>query len=365
MAHTYVIGQSGSGKSTLLKALCLKDIKDGHAVVFIDPHGYDTEELMSLVPRSRLKDTVLFDPTIPLSWNPLQESDNIPLIATAMTDSFRAIWGYDKIATPVLEMMVQSLITSALEKGRTLLSVFYYLNDVSLIPDSDNQVLQSFWDKYTAMKPRDREAIHSSTYNKLYALLLDRRMQKLFGTSKGLFSVSETIKDKLLFVQLPQGQLGLGKTKLLGSLLLTQVHLASLKRDPAIPLSIYIDEVHTFAPSTIAEMLSGLRKFNVNITVAHQYVEQLDKTLFSSLMGNCSERLVFRVSKEDALYFEERLGKYAAHFNLDELKPFRYRRYPHYSVDRDIDVPELPKPTAKNMAERIRKHTLRNYCREG
>ena len=210
---------------------------------------------------------------------------------------------------------------------------------------------------------KDKELWNSSTYNKLYALLLDTRMQLLFGTSKGLFSVSDAVKDKVLFIRLPQGQLGIGKVRLIGSLLLTQIQLACLKRDTTVPFHLYIDEVHSFASSTIAEMLSGLRKFNVHITVAHQYVEQLDKSLFSSLMGNCDERMVFKISREDADLFQDRLGRYASHFNLDELEPYCYRLYPHHPVDNDFKVEPLSEPTAQNMVERIKIHTHRNYCR--
>lgn len=361
MAHLYCLGQSGSGKSTLLKHLALQNIKDGSAVVFLDPHGTDTDELMSLTPHSHLHRTVLFDPFLDISWNPLEESDDIPLIATTLSDSLRAIWRYDQISTPVLEMMVQSLITTALESNLTLLETFHLMDNLSLMTETTNPVLKAFWDKYDKKTLKDKELWNSSTYNKLYALLLDTRMQRLFSTRKGHFSIKDTIKDKVLFIRLSQGQLGIGKTRLIGSLLLAQIQIASLRRDPSVPLHIYIDECHTWASSTIAEMLSGLRKFNVHLTVAHQYVEQLDKMLFSSLMGNCEERMVFRISREDASLFEDRLGRYAPHFNLDELEPFRYRRYPHHPHDRDLEVPTLPLPTAPNMKERIERHTKRNY----
>ncbi|WP_350151351.1 type IV secretion system DNA-binding domain-containing protein [Nitrosomonas sp.] len=366
MAHFYVIGGSGVGKSSLIKHKILEDINDGFGVCFIDPHGHDIDELIGHIPKDRIKDTILFDPTDPthcISWNPLQESNNQPLTATVIADTIKDAWGYHGMTTPVMDMFLYFTVFTLLENNLS----FY--QSLSLLTDKDyrsklsfnNLTVKQFWDMFNAMTDKEQREATASTLNKLFILFGDDRLRRIFDTTKGRFSVSEIVKDKIILVRLPQGQLGMSKVSLIGSLLLSQIHLACLKRDPSIPYCIYIDEVHSFTASTISEMLSGLRKFNVHITVAHQYVKQLDRELFDSLMSNCNYKQVFRVSPEDALRFQERMGR-NGDINLDELGNFIYRTFPWHNIDLDKDTEPLGDIPRPSNLRRIKNNTHTLYC---
>jgi flagellar biosynthesis GTPase FlhF len=37
--HFYVMGKTGVGKTTLIKNLAIQDIRNGHGLAFLDPHG--------------------------------------------------------------------------------------------------------------------------------------------------------------------------------------------------------------------------------------------------------------------------------------------------------------------------------------
>ncbi len=366
MGHQYIIGSSGSGKSTLLKTNIIADMKAGHAVCFIDPHGEDIDDLMQYVPRARLKDTILFDPTDPthyITWNPLAEVDNHPLMATSLSDTIKDAWGYHGQTTPVLDMYLYFTVLSLIENGLSFFDSLAMLTSKHFRAEqSFSPVLNTFWDNFGEMTPKEQRDSTASTLNKLFVLFGDPRLKRLLSSHKGQFSMSDAVKDKILFVRLPQGQLGLSKVSLIGSVLLSSMHLACLRRDPTVPFNLYIDEVHHFAPSTLSEMLSGLRKFNVSLTVAHQYIEQLERPFFASLMGNATKRHIFKVSPEDADRFQERLGRYGSHFNLDELEPHQYRTFPwHQSRTDSLTVP-LSNPNL-TMPEKILKQTRRNYCR--
>lgn len=65
--HMYVIGQTGTGKSTLLKNMAIRDMRDGHGVCVIDPHGELVEDILNFVPeieRTMLYISILRTPKI-------------------------------------------------------------------------------------------------------------------------------------------------------------------------------------------------------------------------------------------------------------------------------------------------------------
>ncbi len=366
MAHRYILGASGSGKSTLLKQLVLHDICRGYGVCYIDPHGSDIDELIQHIPRSRVKDTILLDPSDPnyyIAWNPLADTDNVPLSATSLSDAIKDAWGYHGMTTPVMDMFLYFTITTLMDNKLSFFDSIELLTDTqyrSQLTLTDT-VLKTFWDNFDRMTPKEQREATASTLNKLYTLFGDIRIRRLFATTKGLFSVKDAVKDKILLVRLPQGQLGLSKVSMIGSVLLSLIHVACLSRDITVPYAIYVDEVHHFALSTIAELLSGVRKFNVELTVAHQYIDQLKREGFSALMGNCETQHIFRVSQEDGLRFQEckRNGPLCLH----DLPVFRYRSFPWYPSDHDNIAHPLPLPSSPKMAERVWVHTQNNYCR--
>ncbi|MEK7153561.1 MAG: DUF87 domain-containing protein, partial [Patescibacteria group bacterium] len=61
--HTYVIGKTGTGKTTLLKSSIYQDMLNGKGLAVFDPHGDMFQELLSIVPKDRQKDVVVFDPS--------------------------------------------------------------------------------------------------------------------------------------------------------------------------------------------------------------------------------------------------------------------------------------------------------------
>jgi len=76
--HIYVVGQTGTSKTTLLKTMIVADMLNNRGVAVIDPHGDLFDELLTCIPRSRIKDVVLFDPTdtdFPVGLNLLECSN--------------------------------------------------------------------------------------------------------------------------------------------------------------------------------------------------------------------------------------------------------------------------------------------------
>ena len=47
-------------------------------------------------------------------------------------------------------------------------------------------------------------------------------------------------------------------------------------------------------------MLSELRKYHVNVTLAHQYLSQIDPQIRDAIMGNVGTIICFRIGLNDA-----------------------------------------------------------------
>jgi type IV secretory pathway TraG/TraD family ATPase VirD4 len=92
---------------------------------------------------------------------------------------------------------------------------------------------------------------------------------------------------------------------LLGGLLVTTIGLAAFSRAD-MPVEyrkdffVYIDEFQSFTTLFLANMLSELRKYRVGVTVAHQYLRQLDPDIRHAVLGNAGTIISFRVGAEDA-----------------------------------------------------------------
>src|SRR3989338_4624319 len=60
--HMYVIGKTGMGKSTLLENLISGDIRAGHGLAVVDPHGDLVEKILEYIPSDRINNVVYFNP---------------------------------------------------------------------------------------------------------------------------------------------------------------------------------------------------------------------------------------------------------------------------------------------------------------
>ena len=68
---------------------------------------------------------------------------------------------------------------------------------------------------------------------------------------------------------------------------------------------LYLDEFPTFTTLSLANMLSELRKYRLNLVLAHQYLSQLDEPLRDAILGNVGTLIAFRMGLADAELLEK------------------------------------------------------------
>ena len=112
--------------------------------------------------------------------------------------------------------------------------------------------------------------------------------------------------NNIILCKLSQGMIGTENSYVLGSLILSKIHQAILRRQQSTdrkPVFIYLDEFQNFITPSIKEMLSGVRKYAVGLTLSHQDLQQLqrdDSELLNSVLNNTNTRIAFRVGESDA-----------------------------------------------------------------
>lgn len=70
------------------------------------------------------------------------------------------------------------------------------------------------------------------------------------------------------------------------------------------PFYLYVDEFQNFATPDFATILSEARKYKLSLTVAHQFVAQLDDSIKDAIFGNVGTMCVYRVGSDDAEFLE-------------------------------------------------------------
>ena len=170
-----------------------------------------------------------------------------------------------------------------------------------------HDMVRRFWlDEFEKYPDRQRAEAVAPIQNKLGALLTDPRLYRILVASEKPISFRSVMdKGGVLIVNLAKGRLGEDSANVLGSMLVATIGLAALSR-AELPVSerrsffIYVDEFQTFTTLAFANLMPELRKYGVGLTLAHQYLHQLEDDVRHSVLGNAGTIISFRVGPEDA-----------------------------------------------------------------
>ncbi|MFA5132125.1 MAG: type IV secretion system DNA-binding domain-containing protein [Candidatus Paceibacterota bacterium] len=332
--HTYVIGKTGMGKSTLLENLIIQDINNGEGVCVIDPHGSLAEKLLDHIPESRVKDVIYFAPfdvDSPIGLNVLEkvEKEKRHLVANGIMAAFKKIWvdawsaRMEYILTNIILALLENDNQSLLGVNRMLVDKEYRKFIVSNVTDP---TVKDFWEKeYASYTEKFAAEAAPAIQNKVGQFVGNPLIRNIVGQQKTSIDLRDAMDTKkIIIVNLSKGKVGEGNANLIGSLLITKIYLAAMSRadvgpyelEKLPPFYVYVDEFQNFANESFANILSEARKYNLALTVAHQYVEQMTDEVKAAVFGNVGTMIVFRVGATDAEIFEK---EFAPYFILDDI----------------------------------------------
>jgi hypothetical protein len=332
--HLYVIGKTGTGKTTLLRNLICQDIERGHGVGIIDPHGDLAEELLDCIPSWRTDDVVYFNPAdsdFPIGFNLLHSSfaERKHLEASSLVGAFKHLWR--ESWGPRLEYVLYATVAALLEcENVSLLGVPRMLTDERyrqwVLKQVHDPVVRSFWEsEFPRFDKRFLAEMIAPIQNKVGQLLMAAPLRNVFGQIKSKIDPRFIMDNKRIFIaNLSKGRLGEDKANLLGSLLVSKFHTAAMERSDTreenrTDFYLFIDEFQNFTTDSFANILSEARKYRLNLTLSHQYIEQMTPDVREAVFGNVGSLLSFRVGESDAEVLAKEFGSEYAPAQFTDL----------------------------------------------
>ncbi len=332
--HVYVIGKTGMGKSTMLENMAVQDITNGEGMCFIDPHGKTADLLLEYVPKERIRDVIHiapFDTEFPISFNVLESVDpeKRHLVVSGLMSTFKKIW--EDAWSARMEYILTNTLLALLEApGSTLLGVNRMLSDKEyrkeIVSHVQDPSVKAFWVKeFANYTERMAQEAVPAIQNKVGQFTANPLIRNMIGQAKSSFDFREAMdRRKIIIINLSKGRIGDENMKLLGGLLVTKIYLAAMSRadvpDRTAKLLpnfyLFVDEFQNFANASFADILSEARKYKLNLTIAHQYIEQMDDIVRPAVFGNVGTMIAFRVGATDA---EELEKEFSPVFLLEDL----------------------------------------------
>ena len=147
-------------------------------------------------------------------------------------------------------------------------------------------------------------------------------MRPIVGQQNSSFNFREIMdQKKILLVNLSKGKLGEINANLIGMIVVGKLLMAALSRVDDIargypPFFLHMDEFQNVTTDSISAILSEARKYKLGLTVAHQFIAQLDEGIRDAVFGNVGSMAAFRVGPDDAEYLEK---QFAPTFTANDL----------------------------------------------
>lgn len=326
MRHMHVIGASGTGKSSLLFNMARQDAEAGVGFTVIEPHGDLIDRILEIIPPERAGDVVLIDPsderhTVGFNILSARGDWEKSLLASDLVSVFRrnsTSWG-DQLNS-VLQNAILAILES--DRGGTLLDLRRFL----LEPAFRNEFLKSvrdenllyYWHRAFPSLPGGKSV--GSVVTRLDAFLSPRPIRYMVGQRQNRVDFADIMDSgKILLAKLSQGAIGRDNSHLLGSLLVAKIQSEAMARQRRGAADrrdhiLYVDEFHDFLTPSIAECLSGVRKYRLGLVLSHQEMRQVEREpdVASALLANAYTRVVFRVGDRDARTLEGGFSSFEA-----------------------------------------------------
>ncbi len=388
--HIYIIGKTGTGKSELLKEMVKQDIKGGHGVCVIDPHGDLIDDIIKYIPPERAEEVIYFDPSEterPMGLNLLEAhtEDQKHFITTAIINLMYKLYDPQRtgIIGPRFEHAVRNgMLTVMYEPGATFVEVMRILQDSKyvqeILPKVQDPIIRRYWtDQIAQTSDFHKSEVLDYIVSKFGRFVTNKTMRNIIGQSKSAFDFRQVMDEgKILLINLSKGKLGEENSSFLGLVLIPKILVAAMSRqeipeDKRRDFYLYVDEFQNFATPDFATILSEARKYRLNLTVANQFIGQMDEEVKNAVFGNVGSLIAFRVGVTDASYLQREFQPVFTESDLINIERFHvYMKtivdnepVPPFSVDMTKDIKAIKSQANEKIAQAVTQLSRLKYGR--
>lgn len=347
--HMVLCGSTGTGKSTLLKNMIASDIRGGHGVVLIDPHGDLFEDVLAILnsdPDIPAWIANTADITAPYSLNLFQSAGDgyrqnfvcnqlIRLLKNSMYKDVPQGFG------PMFEAYFRNAFLLLSDGGGgtyTLSDMDRVFGDAffrkDLLDRCDNEHVRRFW-RNIATKAGGEAALENIgpyIVSKLTQFVGNPVISPIVCARESTIDFRDVLASGgVCIVNLAKGKVGATEAEILGGMLTTALfsaalERASLPRAERRPVRVYLDEFQSYAGEVISEMLAECRKYGLEMTLATQSLNRLqvmNGDLTQSVLGNVGSIIALRSGPRDADLLADWIGGGVTREDITSLDDFR------------------------------------------
>jgi len=386
--HVYTIGMTGTGKSVLMCEMAKQDIRNGEGVCVVDPHGGLVEDILGSIPKERMEDVIIFDPSDverPVGLNMLEANtpEEADFAIQEMIAIFYKLFPPEMIG-PMFEHNMRNVMLTLIEDKEypgTIADIPRMFTDKTYqdykLKKVRDPMVRSFWEKEMA-KTSDFHKSEMLGYliSKVGRFVENQMMRNIIGQPRSGFNFRKIMdKQKILLVNLSKGKTGEVNSNLLGLIIVSKLQMAALAR-ANMPESerkdfyLYIDEFQNFITDSIATILSEARKYKLNLTMAHQYLGQLvtgnDTKLRDAVLGTVGTLIAFRIGVEDAEIIAKQFVPVFSEYDVINIA--RFNAYVKLLIDNATSkafnmATFPPSPSEQKVANAIKEYSRMKYGR--
>ncbi|OYV27506.1 MAG: hypothetical protein B7W98_01645 [Parcubacteria group bacterium 20-58-5] len=237
---------------------------------------------------------------------------------------FRRLYGdVPESMGPAFEQYFRNATQLVMEdpsSGSTILDIARVLSNGEFrrekLAKSMNPIVNQFWNEIATKAGGEAslENIVPWITNKFDDFTANDFIRPIVGQQESSFKFRDVMDTKkILLVNLSKGRLGEKNANLLGLIIVGKLFMAALGRadNPRAvypPFYLYIDEFQNVTTDSIPGILSEARKYKLSLTIAHQFLKQIEEKTRDAVFGNVGSMAVFRVGEEDAEFFAKQFA---------------------------------------------------------